>query len=61
MRKMKKNDVDALSKFAAWCCLESYQIIVDEKVLDDILENSDEKYIKTLLLKGLKSKKKLLY
>ena len=54
-RKLKASSIRAISKFAAWCYLESYHIVSEEE-LDDILDNKDETYIKELLFHGLQSK-----
>ncbi|WP_028392321.1 hypothetical protein [Bacillus cihuensis] len=54
-KKLKASRVRAISKFAAWCYLESYSIVSEEE-LDDIFDNKDETYIKELLLHGLHSK-----
>ncbi|MFJ5624352.1 hypothetical protein ACIQD3_16825 [Peribacillus loiseleuriae] len=54
-KKLKVSSIRAISKFAAWCYLESYHIVSEEE-LDDIFDNKDEAYIKELLLHGLQSK-----
>lgn len=54
-KKLKASRIRAISKFAAWCYLESYQIVSEDE-LDSIFDNKDEIYIKELLVNGLHSK-----